>query len=261
VDTGHLARILARCQLFRSLAPDDLLSLAKQAECRKFSPGVDICHEAAQPAGLHVLVSGNVRLVHARPDGTFQIVGVRRPVWALELSAVLDGGPFLTTCQATVASVTVWLPRAVFMSVLSAYPEARSKALEQLASELRERDITATTALWGPARERIACALLRLERQFGEPGPAGQVIRQRLTRQDIASITGVALETGIRIMSALEREGWIETHAQQITITDKEALRAVSGCDGCLLQCSVYERGPIAAPSLNGAGPVPARAN
>jgi CRP-like cAMP-binding protein len=254
LETAQKARILGRCSLFRSLAPDDLLSLAKRTECRKYAAGQDICEEGARPLALHVLVAGSVKLVHSHPDGSSQIVGLRGPIWALELSAILDGAPFLTTAQASTTCATLSIARPVFLSVLAAYPEARSLAIEQLASEMRERDIVATSALLGSAKERVACALLRLARQFGVPEQGGVAIRERVTRQDIASTTGVALETSVRIMSGYERDGLIKTAAQRVLITDLEALRQVAGCDACLLQCQVYERAlPVRTANGNGA--------
>ncbi|MGB2698318.1 MAG: Crp/Fnr family transcriptional regulator, partial [Candidatus Zixiibacteriota bacterium] len=73
--------------------------------------------------------------------------------------------------------------------------------------------------------KRIAALLLGLSEKHGSPVPEGIKINIRLTRQDIADIVGTTVETAIRMMSKLKKQGLITSDSKNIILTNREKLQ------------------------------------
>ena len=74
------------------------------------------------------------------------------------------------------------------------------------------------------AGQRIARALLRIMKHAGKKTEPGILIDFRLSRQDIAEYSGTTLYTVSRILSTWEKNGWIQSGRERITITNPHAL-------------------------------------
>jgi CRP-like cAMP-binding protein len=76
------------------------------------------------------------------------------------------------------------------------------------------------------ASQRIAHALLRLMRQSGERAPDGIALRHRLTRQDLAQLSGTTLYTVSRTLSRWQSAGILRTSRQGLVIRSFDDLEA-----------------------------------
>jgi CRP/FNR family transcriptional regulator len=79
------------------------------------------------------------------------------------------------------------------------------------------------------AEERLAAALLSLERRQQRLGGVDGEIRLPMSRQDLGDYLGLALETVSRLFSRFQEEGLIEVHGRQIRITDPKRLLSLGG--------------------------------
>jgi CRP/FNR family transcriptional regulator len=240
-----LLATLESCELLRGLTSQELASVAEAARVYAFPAQSDIFAEGQPCDGLWILGAGRVRLYHSAPDGRQQVVSFRAPPAVLELVPALDGDRFTATATTFEESTLVFLPRIALVPLARLHPVTAGNVIRQLCLELRQRDISAAVTGMKHARGRITCAILQLARQYGVPvGHVGFRIAYRLTRQDIADRSGVTLETAIRVLSDLQRQGVIRTQSQIIEIVDMQGLRHPTDCDVCQFDCSVF------APSL-----------
>ncbi len=239
-DKAAIAQTLGQCALLRGLSDSDVAEVAELAHARAFPAQTDIFAEGEPCRGLWILASGRVRLYHSAADGRQQVVSFRSPVMALELGPALDGRAFTTTATALDDVVMVILPRATLVTIEQRFPVTVRNVIDHLCQELRQRDISTAVASLKDARGRIGCALIQLAHQYGTPSGKGIRIAYRLTRQDVADISGVTLETAIRALSDMQRQGIIRTTAQIIEIVDAEGLRGPTQCDECQFDCSVF---------------------
>jgi CRP-like cAMP-binding protein len=132
--------------------------------------------------------------------------------------AVLSEINFPVTSQAvTDSEVIVWndetlrrlmMERAQIavngMRILSARVQEFQQRTQELSTERMER--------------RIARALLRLAQQSGKKVPAGVQIDLRLTRQDLAELTGTSMYSVSRTLSQWENLGLINASREHVTI-------------------------------------------
>ncbi len=238
------AEILDRCSLFAGLPEGARAALSSRAHTVTTPPQKDIFVEGQPCDGLWVLGSGRVRLYHTSVDGRQQVVAFRAAGSALELGPALDGRQFTVSAAAPEGGMLAFLPRGALHEV-AREPSVVRGVLDQLCIELRNLDISNAVAALKDARSRVYCALLRLAAQFGVRNGGPELrIDYRLARRDIADISGVTLETAIRVLSDLQRQGILRTDAQILEIVDVSRLQKPCECVLCQLNCGAP---PLAA--------------
>lgn len=240
-----LVAVLEHCPLLAGLERREVEEIAALCRFQAFPAQTDIFVEGQACDGLWVLASGRVRLYHSAADGRQHVVSFRGESSALELGPALDGRTYTATATALEDCVLVYLPKPVLSHLGRNYPLTVRNTIEQLCLELRQRDIATAVATLKDARGRIGCTLLQLARQYGTRTPQGVRIGFRLTRQDIADRSGVTIETAIRVLSDLQRNGVLRTQAQVIEILDLYRLQNPTNCNECQFDCSVFGPAPL----------------
>ncbi len=239
-ENKRLVSVLERCPLLAGLERREVEDIAALCRFQPFPAQADIFVEGQACDGLWVLASGRVRLYHSAADGRQHVVSFRGESSALELGPALDGRTYTATATALEDCVLVYVPKAVLSHLARNYPLTVRNTIEQLCLELRQRDIATAVATLKDARGRIGCTLLQLARQYGHRTPGGVRIGFRLTRQDIADRSGGTIETAIRVLSDLQRQGVLRTQAQVIEILDVRRLQHPTNCGECQFDCSVF---------------------
>ncbi len=231
------ALVLGQCALFAGLPRVLLEQLAGTARLQKLPAQREIFTEGERCDGLWVVDSGRLRLFHTSVEGRQQVVGFRSAGAALELGPALDGRPFTVSAASHEGATLVFLPRPALLDS-SRHPAMARNVIDQLCTELRQLDIATAVATLKDARRRVYCAVLRLAQQFGTRTASGSIrIDYRLTRRDVADVSGVTLETAIRVLSDLQHRNILRTRSQFIEILDLAGLEHPSACADCQLSC------------------------
>jgi CRP/FNR family transcriptional regulator len=79
------------------------------------------------------------------------------------------------------------------------------------------------------AEERLVVFLLNLSGRYRARGYSGSEFVLRMTREEIASLLGLKLETVSRLFSRLQSEGLIQVQGRSIKLLDSPALQAMVG--------------------------------
>ena len=236
----NVVSIIGGCPLFFDLSDEERDQVAREAELSRFHAEAAIFQEYQDPRVLWILGSGQVKLQHASIDGRVQIIEFPAPGAPLALWAVMDGQPLTATATTMGAVTAAQVPRQVFLRIAQRSPGVRVAVVGSLCSSIRVRDIGGGVSALRDVRGRIACRLLQLARQYASADEDGILVRYPMTRQELASATGVAVETAIRTLSDWKRAGVIETVRRMVDIRDVLELQAVAGCGECLFDCSVF---------------------
>ena len=246
---GHLAltrgenvAVLGGCNLFTGLPSRELERIAAASSTSIVRGGTDVFREGDPSTGLWVLAHGRTKLYHSSADGRSQIVNFAMGNSLLELGSALDGRAHSMTATALENSVLLLIPRRILLDLNRRYDTVVQRTIDELCSDLRQRDIVSTIAALKDARGTVVCAILQLAWQYGEPMAGGVRIGYQLSRQDLADRAGIRIETVIRILSDLRHENAIITKNHMIEITDLGALQRSVACHECLLDCSVFAR-------------------
>ena len=116
----------------------------------------------------------------------------------------------------------------VYLDLLQRYPTLALAVINELGRRLRVANDLVQSLAVDRVEQRIARALLRLAMYNGTPTKDGLMIQMRLTRQDLADMTGTTVETAIRIMSRFRKQGWITTQRGRVIIKQSEQLNQVA---------------------------------
>ena len=120
------------------------------------------------------------------------------------------------------------IPRERFHQMLARYPRLASAVIFDLTHRVRHlSDLVQSLAIERVER-RLARILLRLARISGEPHEDGVLIKLPLTRQDLADMAGTTVETTIRTLSRMRREGIVDTVHGYMLIRDAERLTRIA---------------------------------
>ena len=75
---------------------------------------------------------------------------------------------------------------------------------------------------------RFARLFLKLAGEVGKPAADGTFIAMRLSRQELADLTGTTIETAIRIMSRWGKDRMVLTESGGFLLLDAKALEALA---------------------------------
>ena len=161
--------------------------------------------------------------------GRRQILGLSGPCGILEGKDLFLKDRRTVSAEAIEDSVVCFVKRDQFLDLMKRHPKIAIGLIEQLAIELDQAEDTIGALAVLDVRRRLADLLLRLAGRYGEPIPGGLRIAIRLTREDIAEMTGTTHETVIRILSSFKKEKLIREVRKQILLTNEERLRRIAG--------------------------------
>jgi CRP/FNR family transcriptional regulator len=126
------------------------------------------------------------------------------------------------------------VPRRDVLELLERSPAAGRAFLREVTSRGMSLCQRVEELSTGQVERRIATLLLHLADQVGVPWSGeGTWIPIPLSRQDLADLCGTTIETAIRVMTRLRREGIVRSAARGLVITDRLSLeRAARGTRG-----------------------------
>lgn len=211
-----------------ALSDDDARDLRALARVRSYAPGDAIFHQGDEPAGVHVMLSGRVKVSMATPGGKNVILAFRGPGDIFgELSAI-GGGSRTTAVRAIEPVGTLFVSTTDFLRFLDTHPRASMSLVLVLIERLRYSDDGRLEFAAHDVVGRVARRLVELCERFGEaaatPGSAVEV-PLALSQEELASWTVSSREAVVKAVRLLRELGWIETRRRRIVVRDLDALR------------------------------------
>jgi CRP-like cAMP-binding protein len=220
--------LLASSALCRGMPPGAVATLASEAAVLERGPGDVLCVEGTPATALFVIVRGVVKLVRALESGRDVIVELLGRGDLFGESALADGAGYDTRAVCVHPSTVLAIPRAAALEFVAAHPEAVRNLLALMnESVVRAHRRVEDLAVFG-VRQRIARFLLRLADWAGRAEQGRTVVPVALSRQELAALVGTTMETAIRVMSGLRREGLVEPARRGVILPNREALELLA---------------------------------
>jgi CRP/FNR family transcriptional regulator, cyclic AMP receptor protein len=182
----------------------DLL-LAWGGAYKKVSAGEIIFQEGQPCTFYHQLVSGNVRWVNIGDEGKDCILSMIEPGESFGEYPLFDDGPFAATAIAEKDSIIIRLHKPTFLQLLKENNELNFSFTQLLSKRLRFK-LSIIKSFGSHCPEKIIANLLNnLKTQ--NKNFCNQCNQLKLTRQQIADMTGLRVETVIRTMRTMHEKG------------------------------------------------------
>ena len=224
----NMVQVVRTVPLFASLRERDWEEVASQLTGLCYHREAYIFFEGDAPENLYVVWMGRVKLVRHSVDGRDVVLDVLGPGRLLGEVAVFEGRSYSQTAQAMEEVAAIAIARNDYLDLLQRYPTLALAVINELGRRLRVANDLVQSLAVDRVEQRIARALLRLAMYNGTPTKDGLMIQMRLTRQDLADMTGTTVETAIRIMSRFRKQGWITTQRGRVIIKQPDQLNQVA---------------------------------
>jgi len=196
-----------------------LKELAAGRKVRQIRKKQVLYYEGDQPQGLFIVLDGAIRTYKLAGDGRELMMNLYLPDRYLGTHAALADEPYTETAEAVEDSAVCLLPKDAVADLLSRYPELAQQFIGLLAADIREKEELLMELAYHSVRKRLAQTLVRLsEGQF-----AGQT-EFKVSRDDLAAMAGMAVETVSRTLSDFQDEQLIDKNGAFIRIMDFDRL-------------------------------------
>jgi CRP-like cAMP-binding protein len=212
---------LAATEFFRSLGRERLEHVQLQVRERAY-PARKVLFREGQPAEfLWAVRRGEVRIVKNTSDGRVMTLETIHPGEIFGAVAALEGSSYPAGAETTLDSVVWRLSRVELVGLVRSDPGLSREILSIVARRLRGAHARLRSIAYDSAEARLAQALLRAVRD-GEA---------HVTRRELAEAAGTTVETAIRVIRRLEREGIVRGEVHHLCILDEPALRRAAQLD------------------------------
>jgi CRP-like cAMP-binding protein len=214
--------------IYARLSKEAIGMLAAVAKTRLLQHG-EVLFDPGDPGEhFHMIVRGRIKICRKTPSGKELIMALLGPGDPVGAAAVYLERPFPARAEALEDTICLSMPRDSFYALLDESPSMVRGVL--LGMTLRLVELTGRlNQLAGTRVEpRFARLFLKLADRMGRETDAGIFIPMKLSRQELADLTGTTIETAIRTMSKWGREGVVETRDDGFQVTDLSSLQAIA---------------------------------
>lgn len=191
---------------------------------RRFKPKDTIFTPGDPDDQLYFLLSGTIRLYKMYGDYKEATTALLKEGGIFGKLSLVEGRWQDVFAEAVTEVEVASVQKSTLETVLKRQPEFAMKLFSSLSERLRQSDEVIESLLHREVSTRLATLLLNLSDRFGEENGAGTLLDVRLTHQDLANMIASTREAVSKVMSELQREGYIEVQSHKVIIRNREVL-------------------------------------
>lgn len=195
-----------------------------EANCneKKYKKGQLIFTESDSVHNIHLIVNGKVKLYKTGATGNNQILTLAITGDIIGFRGLVGNAKYIATAEVLEDTTTLLIPKEIVIMLLKQNHEFMMAFLKLMAKTISEVEEKSVFFIQKSSKERLAEALLFLERKYGVNSE--NYLQIQLTREDLGAYTGLASETIIRILKSWESEGLVELYKKYIKIAKRQEL-------------------------------------
>ena len=211
--------LIRRVPLFSMLTTDQARVVADGVVKRRFRRGEIVVEQGRKSNALYIILSGRARVTTSDTRGREVILAVLNAGDYVGEMSLIDNEPHSATVRCEVQCDVLILGRTEFARCLPENSSLSYAIMRGLVQRPRSADRQIESLALLDVYGRVARALLDMAEMEGEH----KMIRNKVSRQDLAKIVGASREMVSRVMKDLEERGMIHTQENGSVII-KEAL-------------------------------------
>ena len=199
--------LIRRVPLFSMLTSTQAEAVAEGVVKRRYRRGEIIVEQGRKSNALFILLTGRARVLTADNRGREVILAMLHPGDYVGEMSLIDNEPHSATVRAEVQTDVLVLGRAEFSRCLPENSSLSYAILRGLVARLRNADRQIESLALLDVSGRVARTLLDMAEEMS----GVLVIRNKVSRQDLAKIVGASREMVSRVMKDLEERKFVET--------------------------------------------------
>lgn len=221
---------VAQClaQAFPSLSEEERRELERLAMILRFDADELVAQENAYFSGVYLVCRGLVYIGKYSPrTQEKRVLRFLAPGewYGLEPFFLGRAQVNFQFARTIVESTLLFFDAATFRAFLDHHPHAMRDVCRWFAREVAMLEFKLTREATESADRNLALLLLALGNKYGETKEDGSVFLELpLTRQTMAELLGVSVETLLRVLRRFRERGYIQTARAGLIIRSKEKL-------------------------------------
>ena len=212
-------QFLNRVEPFKRLSVGERQRLTAVSREKRYAKGETIFRAGEPAEAVCVVKEGRVHLMKFLEGGQASTTCVMTPGETFCCLPALDRKPYPVDAIAAVDSVVVRIPTSAFHELLQKNPAFLQDSLCLFCDRLRDVE-QKSCMVYDSVERRLAQALLTLSKKFGPTVP--------LTKHELAELANTTVETTIRILSLLKKQGVVKSSRGSTTIAKPEQLERLA---------------------------------
>lgn len=216
-------RIVGELPLFAGMDATELVPVARAARCEALRDDSLFFREGQPASSFYVLRHGRVKQVQSAHGGREILLHFVGPGEPFGLDAALGAREYPISARAAGSCEALAWPGEFLAEIMTRHPQVAFRVIEAYAAtvdDLRQRLRAASERV----PSRIARVLLELVDQAGWQTNDGLLIDMKISRQDLAEMTGTTLYTVSRVLQTWERAGFVHVGRQRIAVRQRDSL-------------------------------------
>lgn len=197
----------------------ELKEIMLERSGRKYKAHQHIHYEGDHVIGIYYIISGIVKTVKLTTEGRELITGIYKEGDYLDINIILSTDTYSDTAIAVEDTVLSFLPVEQLDRLLFLHPDIGAKFIKILTRDIREKELRLLHIAYMSVRKRIAEAIIKMAEQHGSDNTI-----VKITRDDLAALSGTSPETVSRTLSDFKEEGLIEKNASTLHILNFNKL-------------------------------------
>lgn len=219
---------LEKIGFFQGLSPSDLRQTAEAAHRKRLKRGRFFFHQDEEAETFFLVLEGRVKLLQDTPEGQQVLIRLIGPGEMFGGVAMLGESDYPVSAQVAEDCTALAWTRKEISWLLERYPKIARNVLKHMAGRLREIQDRYRELATERVERRVARALLRLVRVAGRKTDRGVLIDMRVSRQDLAEMSGTTLYTVSRLLGAWEKGDLIEGGRMRLLIRNPHGLVSIA---------------------------------
>jgi len=216
--------IYSQADLFVGIAAEKHTDILSRGHRILFKSGETIFREGDPALRCYFVLNGRLKLSKLHEHGKEALIRFINPGELTAAIAAFKGKDYPVTAEAIENTKVVGWDKETMLKLMLEYAPLAVNMLRVAIDRIDELQTRYLGLYAEHVEQRVARALLRIMKQAGRKTDEGIRIDFRLSRRGLADYTGTTLFTVSRTISRWEKNGWIKSGRERITITDPHAL-------------------------------------
>ena len=209
---------LRKVPLFSGLTDGEFVDLAGLTHARKYKKGTFIVLAEDVGDEFFVIHTGRVKVNIVHEDGREIILSLLGEGDVFGELSLLDGQPRSANVVAAEPTELITIRRDHFIDLIYKHPHIATEMLSELAGRLRKTDMQIEGLALMNVANRVSKTILNLVAEQGQKQEGGVLLQKRPTHQELARMAGTTRETVTRVLSRLEKQGYVRCDGRRIFV-------------------------------------------
>jgi len=183
-----------------------------------YNPGDYIFRENSNPHFYYQIITGEVKLSNHNSDGKEFIQNILTCKDALGESMLFTEKGYPTNAIALTRCIIIKVPRTTILNYLAKNPELYLNVCKSLAERLNHKFLLMQKISSPNAAERLKEVIELMKKEQHHDNVTPFKFEVPVTRQQLASLTGLCIETTIRTIKKMERQNILCIRNRKILI-------------------------------------------